>query len=118
MTSYPNALPVWEMVLVVVGLALISALSRSFFFLTRQEWSLPPWVERALRHAPLAALAAVIAPDLLLTAGHFHARWDDPRWPAAAVAVIWAIWRKGMLGTICVGMAVFLALQFGLGWAV
>ena len=109
-------MPVWEMALVVLGLAAISALSRSFFFLSRREWTMPPMVERGLRYAPLAALAAVVAPDVLLTAGQWVPHWQDPRVVAALVAIGWATWRKGMLGTIIVGMTVFTGLRFGLGW--
>jgi len=109
-------MPVWEMVLVTAGLVAISALSRSFFFLSKREWTMPPLVERGLRYAPMAALAAVVAPDIALTQGLWAPSWRDPRVAATVVAVAWAVWRRGMLGTIMVGMAVFLGLRFGLGW--
>lgn len=111
-----TAMPVWEMVLVTVGLVAISALSRSLFFLSKREWTMPPMVERGLRYAPLAALAAVVAPDIVLTHGQWQPTWHDPRLAAAVVAVAWAAWRRDMLSTIVVGMAVFLGLTFGLGW--
>ncbi|HRH17484.1 MAG TPA: AzlD domain-containing protein [Aquabacterium sp.] len=106
----------WEMVLVTVGLVVISALSRSFFFLSSKAWQLPPLVERGLRYAPLAALSAVVAPDILLTQGQWLPSWTDPRWGATLAAVCWAAWRRDMLGTIVVGMGVLLGLRFGLGW--
>jgi branched-subunit amino acid transport protein len=110
------AMPVWEMVLVTAGLVAISALSRSFFFLSSREWKMPSLVERGLRYAPLAALAAVVAPDIMLTQGYWTPSWRDPRLAATLLAVAWAVLRRGMLGTILVGMAVFLGLKFGLGW--
>jgi len=106
----------WEMVLAVLGLALISALSRSFFFLTDKPWTLPAWAERGLRYAPLAALAAVVAPEVLLNHGQWPHSWQDARFVAAPAAMAWAWWRKDMLTTIAVGMAVYLALKLGLGW--
>ena len=40
----------------------------------------------------------------------------DARLIGAAVAVAWFFFRRGILGTIVVGMAVFLPLRIGLGW--
>ncbi len=106
-----------EMALAVLGLVVISAVTRSTFFLTQKPWRLPPWAERGLKYAPLAALAAVVAPEVLMSQGHLVATWRDARLVAAPVAVAWAVWRKDMLTTIGVGMAVYLAFKLGLGWA-
>jgi len=114
--AFPDAMPGWEMLLVTAGLVAISALSRSVFFWSQREWQLPALVERGLRYAPLAALRAVVAPDIFLTQGHWQPSWHDPRLAATVAAVLWAAWRRDMLGTIVVGMAVFLGLKFGLGW--
>jgi branched-subunit amino acid transport protein len=97
--------------LAVLGLVALSVVSRSAFFLSDRAWSLPAWVERGLRYAPMAALAAVVLPEVLLQGGHWPTHWMDPRFVAAPVAALWAWWRKDMLGTILVGMAVYLALR-------
>ncbi len=114
--DFPAAMSMGEMAWVVIGLIAISALSRSVFFWSEREWQLPPWVERGLRYAPLAALSAVVAPDIFLTQGQWLPHWRDPRLAAALAAVLWAAWRRDMLGTIVVGMSVLSALKFGLGW--
>lgn len=106
----------WEMAVAAVGLVVLSAVTRSAFFLTERPWRLPDWAERGLKYAPLAALAAVVAPEVLLTKGHFAPTWLDARFVAAPVAVVWAWWRKDMLTTIAVGMAVYLTLKLGWGW--
>ncbi len=77
---------------------------------------LPDWVERGLRYAPLAALAAVVAPEILMTQGQLIDTWHDARPCAAVAAAAWFFWRRGILGTILSGMAVLLALKFGLRW--
>jgi branched-subunit amino acid transport protein len=105
-----------EMVIAALGLVAISAFSRTFFFLTERPWRLPTWLERGLKYAPLAALSAVVFPEVLLTQGHWPEDWRDARFLATAVAVGWAWWRGGMLGTIVSGMTVFVALRLGLGW--
>ena len=51
----------WEIVLTVIGLAVITVLTRSFFLLPERELPIPKWLNEALRHAPLAALVAVVA---------------------------------------------------------
>lgn len=111
-----SGMSAWTVAWVTIGLITVSTISRSFFFLSKRERSLPPWLERGLRYAPLAALAAVVAPDVFLTQGHWAPTWRDPRSVAALAAIIWAAWRRDMLGTILVGMAVLLGLRLGLGW--
>lgn len=109
-------MPEWDMVLAVLGLVLITAVTRSFFFLSERPWTLPSWVERGLKYAPLAALAAVVFPEVLMLNGQLPPTVADARYVAAPVAMLWAWWRRDMLTTIAVGMAVFLALRLGLGW--
>jgi branched-subunit amino acid transport protein len=52
----------WEIWLAIAGLTGISVLARSFFLLSDRPLPIPGWAREALRVAPLAALAAVIAP--------------------------------------------------------
>lgn len=106
----------FETVITIVGLAVISVLTRGFFLISEREWILPGWAQRGLRYAPLAALAAVVAPELLLTNGQFITTWQDARLFGALAAVAYFLWRRGLLGTIVAGMAVFLPLRMGLGW--
>lgn len=111
------AMPEGEMALAVLGLVVISVVTRSTFFLTQKPWRLPAWADRGLKYAPLAALAAVVAPEVLMSQGHLLTTWRDARLVAAPVAMGWAVWRKDMLTTIGVGMTVYLLFKLGLGWA-
>ncbi len=94
----------------------VTVLTRCFFFLSPRELVLPLWVQRGLRYAPLAALAAVVAPEVLLTQGQWPTAWRDPRWFAVAAAAAYYFARRGVFGTIVAGMAVMLGLKLGLGW--
>ena len=105
-----------ETVIAIVGLALATLLTRSFFLLPDLELPLPAWLRQGLRYAPLAALAAVVAPEIVLTQGHLIATWRDARIYAVAVGMAYFVWRRGILGTIVAGTAVMLALRIGLGW--
>lgn len=105
-----------DIVLACAGLAAITVLTRSFFFLSPRELRLPGWAGRALRQAPLAALAAVVLPEVLLVQGQWpEAPWRDARTWSALAATAWFAHRRDLLGTIAVGMAVLLTLRLGLG---
>lgn len=107
----------WHGVVAIAGLVLITFGTRGFFFFLERETPMPPWLDRGLRHAPLAALMAVVAPDVLLTPdGHLLDTWKDPRLFALAAATAWFLWRRTMLGVILTGLAVMFALRQGLGW--
>jgi len=106
----------WEAVLTILGLGVITVLTRAFFFLPRREVPMPGWLREGLRYAPLAALAAVVAPEVVMTRGELIDTWRDARLYAVAAATAYYFWRRDILGTIVCGTAVMLALRLGLGW--
>jgi branched-subunit amino acid transport protein len=101
---------------VIVGLAGVTVLTRCFFFILDRPWSLPGWAQRALHYAPMAALAGVIAPEVVMANGHLVTTWQDARLFAALAGVGAYFWRKSVLLTLILGMAVYLPLRLGLGW--
>ena len=103
-------------VLTIFGLAIVTVITRSFFFLSSKPWTLPDWVQRGLHYAPIAALAAVIAPEIVMTQGVLISTWQDARLFAALAGGAWFYWRGGVLGTILTGMAVYLPRHIGLNW--
>lgn len=106
----------WELLLAFAGMGLITWLARGFFLLPEREVPLPAWLRQGLRYAPLAALTAVIAPEVVMQQGQLIATLKDARLYAAATGALWYWWRRDILGTIVTGMAVMLALRLGLGW--
>lgn len=100
----------------IVGLALITLVSRSFFMIPERELPLPSWLKRGLKYAPLAALTAVIAPAIFMSHGVLIDTLQDARLPSVLCASVYYFWRRGILGTIVVGMAVYLPLHLGWGW--
>jgi branched-subunit amino acid transport protein len=100
---------------VIVGLAAVTVVARSFFFISSRPWSLPRWAERGLQYAPIAALAAVVVPEIVMTQGLLIQGMDARIFGAAAGAAAF-YWRRDVLATIAVGMAVYLPLHLGLGW--
>ncbi|MGA0572155.1 AzlD domain-containing protein [Variovorax sp. VNK109] len=102
--------------LVIVGLGCVTVLARSFFLISNKAWKLPHWAERGLQYAPIAALAAVVAPEVIATQGVLIGSLADARVFGALAGVAAYYWRRDVLLTIIVGMAVYLPLHIGLGW--
>lgn len=100
----------------IIGLTAVTLLTRGFFLIGEKPLPIPDWLRELLKVAPLAALVAVIAPEIVMTEGHLVTSWQDARWPAALAGAGYFFWRRGILGTIVVGMAVLLPLKLGLGW--
>jgi branched-subunit amino acid transport protein len=101
---------------VIVGLAGVTVLTRCFFFILERPWTMPRWAQRALHYAPVAALAGVVAPEVVMQQGHLIASWQDARVFAAAAGAAAYFWRDSVLLTIVAGMAVYLPLHLALGW--
>jgi branched-subunit amino acid transport protein len=101
---------------VIVGLAGVTVLTRCFFFILDRPWTLPDWAHRALQYAPVAALAGVVAPEVLMSGSHFLPSWEDARPFAALAGALVYAWRHSVLMTIVAGMAVYLPLHIVLGW--
>lgn len=100
----------------IVGLAGVTVITRSFFFLSSRPWTMPAWIARGLQYAPAAALAAVVIPEVVTTQGHLVSTWQDARIFGAAAGAAVFLWRRSALATIVVGTAVYLGLRLGLGW--
>ncbi len=105
-----------EGVIAILGMALITLVTRAFFLLPERELPLPAWLQQGLRYAPLAALVAVIAPEIVMTQGQLIATWRDARLPAVVVATAYFYWRRDILGTILSGTAALLVLKLLFGW--
>ena len=106
----------WEIALAIAGLTALTLLTRGFFLLTEREIPIPDWLREGLRYAPLAALAAVVVPEVVMAQGQLIGTWQDARLYAAATGAAYFFWRRDILGTILTGMAVLLPLKLWLGW--
>jgi branched-subunit amino acid transport protein len=100
----------------IIGLALITVITRGFFLYSSKSWQLPNWVNRGLHYAPIAALSAVILPEILITQGQLLVSWQDAKLIAGLVGAAVYFWRKSVLLTMSLGMAVYLPLHLWLGW--
>lgn len=100
----------------ILALGVVSVLTRSLFFISSRPWTLPRWAQRGLNYAPIAALAAVVVPEIVMTQGALVTTWQDARLFAVIAGLAWFVWQRGVLGTIVAGMVVYLPLRIYLGW--
>jgi len=95
----------------IVGIGLTGVVTRCSFLVLGERLRLPPLAERALKHAPAAALAAILAPALVLADGHLELVPGNHRLLAALVAAV-VMWRsRSMLWTMGAGLAAFTLLR-------
>ena len=95
-------------------LALCSLITRAGYFLLGHRIPFPDRIRQALRFAPLAALTAIIVPEIL--------PWHYPELPAfdlklvaAAVAIVVFQYRRNSVLLIVAGMWALWALQWVTG---
>ena len=100
-----------EIWIVIVALAISTAITRSGFWLVGHRVTIPRRVNEMLRYAPSCALAAIIGPDLLLEPASLQVTLLNGKLLAGIAAVGWYLWRRNMLETIVFGMLFFTALR-------
>ena len=101
-----NDLSLW-LIFLLLGLA--TTLPRACFIVLGSKVTLPSRLQRALRYAPAAALAAIVIPDLLVVSGSVTPL--NPKL-AAGIAAVWVAtrWRNPWLPFL-IGMALLWSLQ-------
>lgn len=103
-----SAIDTW---LTIILLTVATIVTRSSFFLLGHAVKLPPKVQHALRYAPAAALAAIVAPDLVMANGALQLTWANPKLLAGIGAAAFFLTTRHLLGTIIVGMALYSLLR-------
>ncbi|MCK9685507.1 AzlD domain-containing protein [Scleromatobacter humisilvae] len=106
----------WMTLAAIAGLTVVSVVTRGFFMIPNREVPIPAWLREALRYAPLAALVAVLLPEIAMTGDHLISTWKDARIYATATGILVFCTTRSLLGTILAGTATLLALRLTLGW--
>lgn len=101
----------WEVWATVVVLVLATAVARSSLWLVGHRINIPKRVNEMLRFAPACALAAIIAPDVLMDGTQIHFELSNLKLLSGLAAIVFYLLRKNMLQTIIFGMLVFTGLR-------
>jgi branched-subunit amino acid transport protein len=101
----------FEIWAVILGLTVITFITRGFFLLVGERMELSEILQNALRYAPAAALVAIIAPEMFFTVGSSDMDISSPYFWSGICSII-AFWlTKSMLLTIILGMLAFTAIR-------
>ncbi len=106
----------WHTLFAIAGLTVVGVVVRGFFLIPERAVPIPAWLREALRYAPLAALVAVLLPDVAMTGNHLIDTWKDARIYATATGILVFCTTRSLLGTILAGSAMLLVLRIGVGW--
>ena len=95
----------------IAALILATVATRSVIWMIGHRVTIPKRVNEVLRYAPACALAAIIAPDLLLDGAGQLQSLSNPKLLAGIAALGFYLWRRNMLQTILFGMLAFTILR-------
>ncbi|WP_084612679.1 AzlD domain-containing protein [Pseudogulbenkiania sp. MAI-1] len=93
---------------ILIGAATL--LPRSSFIVVGHKAQLPPKFQKALRYAPAAAIAALVAPDILMVDGNFVMM--NPKFFASVAAVFSIIFLRNPWLPFVAGIGVLTGIKF------
>ena len=103
--------------LTLLGMMAVTALPRILPLWLLASRRPPEVIEAWLRYVPVAVLAAMLLPSLLMVEGHLALRIDN-LYLWAALPTLWvAIKTKSLFGSVVLGMAIVAMARWALGWA-
>ena len=107
----------WNMSItyLIIGMIVVTFISRSFFILLGNRIKISEWGLETIRYAPLAALIAILAPEIFLPLGASSIAEFNLRLPniwGGIAAMIALYFSKRMIPTLVIGMAVYTVARF------
>jgi branched-subunit amino acid transport protein len=104
-----------EISALLVGMGLVTLGTRGFFMFLGDRVRMPELILRSIRYAPLAAIVAILAPEIVMPNGAAEIsqfNWAIPQIWAGLAAFVTFTWLRSMLPTLIVGMLVYSALRY------
>lgn len=104
-----------EISALIVGMGLVTLGTRGFFMFWGDRVRMPELILRSIRYAPLAAIVAILAPEILMPDGATEIsqfNWAIPQIWAGLAAFIAFAWMRSMLPTLIIGMLVYSVLRY------
>ncbi|HLO03528.1 MAG TPA: AzlD domain-containing protein [Symbiobacteriaceae bacterium] len=97
--------------LTILGASLVTLLPRLLPFAALRAVTLPGWAERFLRFVPPAVLGALLARELFLVGGKLVLPPANLAPLAILPALVIALWRKSLIGTVLAGVGAMFVLR-------
>ena len=104
-----------EIGILIVGMGLVTLGTRGFFMFWGDRVRMPELILRSIRYAPLAAIVAILAPEIVMPASATQIsqfNWALPQIWAGLAAFVTFTWLRTMLPTLIIGMLVYSALRY------
>jgi branched-subunit amino acid transport protein len=105
-------LPLW---LAILAIGVITFAYRLSFILLFEKLNVPEGLRRALRFVPIAALTAIITPELLIQNNAIDLSPFNTRLLAGIIASFVALKTRNVFVTIAIGMLALWTVQMTLG---
>ena len=104
-----------EISALIVGMGLVTLGARGFFMFLGDRVRMPELILRSIRYAPLAAIVAILAPEILMPEGATEIsqfNWAIPQIWAGLAAFVAFTRLRSMLPTLIIGMLVYSVLRY------
>jgi branched-subunit amino acid transport protein len=99
----------------IVGMGLVTLGTRGFFMFWGDRVRMPEIILRSIRYAPLAAIVAIVAPEILMPDGATQIsqfNWATSQIWAGLAAFVAFTWLRSMLPSLIIGMLVYSVLRY------
>lgn len=97
-----------KILFIIISMALVTYLTRVGSLALFRFTGIPVWLNRWLKHVPIAILTALIVPALLLPKGSLDLSLQNPYLPAGIIAAAVAYKTRHIIPTLGLGMLVML----------
>ena len=104
-----------RMTYLIIGMVAMTFVARCFFIFLGNRIKISEWALETIRYAPLAALIAILAPEIFLPVSASSVAEFNLRFPniwGGIAALITYYFSRGMIPTLLIGMGVFTAARF------
>ena len=104
-----------EIIITLVGMGVVTYLTRALFIVGMKGDDLPAFVKRWLSFVPVAVLTAVICPMIAAPQRHLDLTYGNPYLLAGIVSAVIAFATKNLIVTVLGGMGAILLLKYLMG---
>lgn len=101
-----------EILVIILGMAAVTFLTRFGSLLLFRQIGMPPWMMNWLKHVPTAVLTALILPSLLLPKGYLDISLNNHYLLAGIIASIVAYKSRNIMATVGFGIVCMYSLHW------
>ncbi len=101
-----------EVFFIIIGMALVTYFTRFSALALFRFTGVPTWLNKWLKHVPVAILTALIVPSLLLPKGYLDISLNNHYLIAGTVCAFVAYKSRNIIATLGLGMSIMFILKF------